>query len=217
MRWTPAGAAAPDPKMRPPTDGLFTGLGAGEQGSDLKPFPGNKCWPEPFRKVTPNPVRLFRFAGGLLVTPFQIIFLAQAPQGLSRPSSGGRIPRVQGRSPGRRPPHRNGGPFSFPFRARKGKSIRQDAVCRQAAACPFTGQPNSAPQKSYPHLLAVTGGGFGVSFWCEEESCSRVTVAAPFPVLIQYPILAKNLLSSCELSVNFAGNMRFCKNARYNE
>ena len=70
--------------------------------------------------------------------------------------------------------------------------------------------------KSYPHLLAVTGGGFGVSFWCEEESCSRVTVAAPFPVLIQYPILAKNLLSSCELSVNFAGNTRFCKNTRCN-
>ena len=30
MRWTPAGAAAPDPEMRPPYDGLFTGLGAGE-------------------------------------------------------------------------------------------------------------------------------------------------------------------------------------------
>ena len=32
MRRPPAGAAAPDPKMRPPYDGLFTGLGAGEQG-----------------------------------------------------------------------------------------------------------------------------------------------------------------------------------------
>ena len=36
MRWTPAGAAAPDPKMRPPDDGLFTGLGAGEQGKSFK-------------------------------------------------------------------------------------------------------------------------------------------------------------------------------------
>ncbi len=37
-------------------------------------------------------------------------------------------PQVQGRSPGRRPPHRNGGPFSFPFRARKGKTFQQAAV-----------------------------------------------------------------------------------------
>ena len=109
MRRPPAGAAAPDPEMRPPDDGLFTGLGAGEQGMVLKPFPGYKCWSETFRKVAPNPVRLFRFASGLLATLFQIFFLAQAPQGLSRPSSGGRTPRVQGRSPGRRPPPRNGG------------------------------------------------------------------------------------------------------------
>ena len=41
--------------------------------------------------VIAKPVTLFRFACGLLATPFQIFFLAQAPQGLSRPSSGGRI------------------------------------------------------------------------------------------------------------------------------
>ena len=36
MRWTPAGAAAPDPKMRPPDDGLFTGLGGLSKENDLK-------------------------------------------------------------------------------------------------------------------------------------------------------------------------------------
>ena len=44
MRRPPAGAAAPDPKMRPPDDGLFTGLGAGEQGMDLKPLPASCCY-----------------------------------------------------------------------------------------------------------------------------------------------------------------------------
>ena len=36
MRWTPTRAAALDPGMRPPYDGLFTGLGAGEQGKGFK-------------------------------------------------------------------------------------------------------------------------------------------------------------------------------------
>ena len=35
MRWTPTRAAALDPGMRPPYDGLLTGLGAGEQGRDF--------------------------------------------------------------------------------------------------------------------------------------------------------------------------------------
>jgi len=66
------------------------------------------------------------------------------------------------------------------------------------------GRHSRPGKKSYPHLLAVTGGGFGVSFWCEEESCSRVTVAAPFPVLIGYPRLAKKILYPYEFSVNSA-------------
>ena len=68
-----------------------------------------------------------------------------------------------------------------------------------AVSSPYTGEPFSARQtgkKSCPHLLAVTGGGFGVSFWCEEESCSRVTVAAPFPVLNRIP-------NTCEKSIMF--------------
>ena len=132
------------------------------------------------------------------------------------------------------------GPFRFLFGHEKEGLSRQAAVCqiteyrqgfsrnhwplfaadlfrKQRFALLFAwrwraiGRHSRPGKKSYPHLLAVTGGGFGVSFWCEEESCSRVTVAAPFPVLIRYPILAKNLLSSCELSVNFAENMRFVK------
>ena len=45
--------------------------------------------------------------------------------------------------------------------------------------------------KSCPRLIAASGGGDGVSFWCEEESCSTATVAAPFRVIIGYPILEK--------------------------
>ena len=48
--------------------------------------------------------------------------------------------------------------------------------------------------KSCPRLIAASGGGDGVSFWCEEESCSTATVAAPFRVIIGYPILEKNIL-----------------------
>ena len=109
------------------------------------------------------------------------------------------------------------GPFRFLFGHEKERASGKMPFAGRQPLALSRGSPTLPRKKSYPHLLAVTGGGFGVSFWSEEESCSRVTVAAPFPVLIQYPILAKNLLSSCELSVNFAGNMRFCKNARYNE
>ena len=75
--------------------------------NDFIPFPDSSCLTE---RVLGCPAR------------FLNPHLAQAPQGLSRPSRrGGRI-RVQGFTPGRRPPHRNGGPFSLPFRARKGRT-----------------------------------------------------------------------------------------------
>ena len=35
------------------------------------------------------------------------------------------------------------------------------------------------------------------SFWCEEESCSTATVAAPFRVIIGYPILCLLYTSRC--------------------
>ena len=108
--------------------------------NDFIPFPGNSCLTE---RVLNCPAR------------FSNPYLAQAPQGLSRPSlgfspnhwplcaadlfrnqrcalffawrcapSGGIAARAKSRSPGRRPPHRNGGPFSLPFRARKGRTPR---------------------------------------------------------------------------------------------
>ena len=124
-------------------------------------------------------------------------FLAQVPQDLSRPSSGGRTPTGQGfspshwplcaadrlrnqhfvlffvsrrgrdtksRSPGRRPPRRNGGTFRF-LLVTKGRTLRQASV-RQATRArptppplrgtsPYTGE---AWRKKVRHLPLHRGG-----------------------------------------------------------
>ncbi len=74
MRWTPTRAAALDPGMRPPDDGLFTGLGAGEQGEGFKTISRQLLRKAPLCKGS---WRLKTLAGGRRIGtagPFRFLF-----------------------------------------------------------------------------------------------------------------------------------------------
>ena len=86
---------------------------------------------EAFGKGAASPVTRSRFITCLPITPFKSIPCSPAPAG-EKAVARWPHPRVQGRSPGRRPPRRNGGTFSLPFWCQKGRTKRQ------AAAAPAT-------------------------------------------------------------------------------
>ncbi|MGN0652287.1 MAG: hypothetical protein ACI4KN_04735, partial [Gemmiger sp.] len=76
-------------------------------------------------------------------------------------------------------------------RKRPSEYYRLNIFCKniQSVILPFPKK-----QKKLPPPACGDRRGHGVSFWCEEESCSTATVAAPFRVLIEYPIVAKKIL-----------------------